>query len=651
MNRAKRLPSPFLLSIFVSALLVVTPMPHTASAEESGAPRTATLRHELEALRTQVESIPSPLRDRDLWRALGDAEKVAESLGAMEVDGTSRTQLTLHLARSFARLSRAETGGRVAGQSEAAATARLRAVETFLRVAGFGRGSEEVDLRSRYWAEGELAQLYLDGDRSEEGLHLARRAFRAANAEGDALARYRFGTVLARALETRGDRAGAAAALRDASRLGERLRRDRLNRLSDVRAQPRQERSAFRAEDFDGDVEATQLLLGLLIEEIEADPAPRPSEAVQVRLREIRDLVETQRSAEVENYFGDICLQDGATSLTDAGPGALVLYPILLEKQVALLTNQNGVLDIVRAPITSRALLDHARDLRKLLEKRTTRQYLRPAQHLYDALIRPLDQKLGTENAEVLVVVPDGLLRTIPFAALYDAERRRFLIDEVAVALVPSMRLTNPAPLNRTNLSVLAAGLETATNGFERLAHTRQEVNQVAEHFPTSQLLFDEDFATERLAEEIANRPYSVVHLATHGRVEGNGRESFLVTRDGRIGLDRMTELISTTQFRRESPLELLTLSACETAGGDADAALGLAGVAVRAGARSALATLWPVNDEATSELIDQFYAELIKPNQTRAGALRSAQQTIRERNRYAHPGYWAPFLMISNWR
>jgi CHAT domain-containing protein len=213
------------------------------------------------------------------------------------------------------------------------------------------------------------------------------------------------------------------------------------------------------------------------------------------------------------------------------------------------------------------------------------------------------------------------------------------------------MRLTEPTPLNRKDLSVLAAGLESATKGFERLEHTRDEVDQVARRFPTSRTLFDEDFETERLATEIETRPYSVVHLATHGRVEGDGSASFLVTRDGRIGLDRMTQLISTTRFRRERPLELLTLSACESAGGDAEAALGLAGVAIRAGARSALATLWPVNDEATSELIDRFYAELVNSEQTRAGALRNAQRSIRENARYAHPGYWAPFLMISNWR
>ncbi len=630
----------------------------THSAARAGTPsaaaiadpaKAAELTRKLADLRTNVEGIVWPLRDADLWRALRDAEQVAEALNSIELGGRKHADFALHLARSFARISRAETGGKEAGESEPAAAARLRAVETFLSIARMQSGGEDPGLRQRTWAEGELAQLYLEGERPEEALHLARRAFRAATEQDDSLARYRFGIVLARALDARGDRPGALTALRDASQLGEIIRRDQLNRLSETPTTAAAQRA--RPDDFEGQVEATQRLLALLIEELAQRGDRLSGEAQQTQLREIRDLVETQRSAEIENYFGDICLKDGAEGLADAGPDALVLYPILLEERVALLTSQNGVLRYVDAPITSRALLDHARNLRRLLEKKTTRQYLRPAQHLYDALIRPLRDQLRADGVEVLVVVPDGLLRTIPFAAFYNAGPRQFLIDEIAVALVPSMRLTEPAPLNRTNLSVLAAGLESATKGFERLDHTREEVNKVAARFPNSRLLFDDDFATERLANEFETRSYSIVHLATHGRVEADGSESFLVTRDGRIGLDRMAELISTTRFRRERPLELLTLSACETASGDSKAALGLAGVAVRAGAKSALATLWPVNDEATSRIIDLFYAELVKPEQTRAGALRDAQRTIRENARYAHPGYWAPFLMISNWR
>ena len=103
------------------------------------------------------------------------------------------------------------------------------------------------------------------------------------------------------------------------------------------------------------------------------------------------------------------------------------------------------------------------------------------------------------------------------------------------------------------------------------------------------------------------------------------------------------------TRFRDE-PIELLTLSACETAMGDDRAALGLAGIAVRAGARSALATLWTVNDQAAANLIGEFYRQLAQPGISKAEALRRAQVSLLEERPYQHPGYWSPFLLISNW-
>jgi CHAT domain-containing protein len=99
----------------------------------------------------------------------------------------------------------------------------------------------------------------------------------------------------------------------------------------------------------------------------------------------------------------------------------------------------------------------------------------------------------------------------------------------------------------------------------------------------------------------------------------------------------------------RKNPVELLTLSACQTAVGDERAALGLAGVAIKAGARSALASLWFVNDESTSKLVTEFYQQLQNPTLSKAQALQQAQKSLMEQG-YQHPLYWAPFLLIGNW-
>ncbi|GJL64912.1 MAG: hypothetical protein NPIRA04_35660 [Nitrospirales bacterium] len=107
--------------------------------------------------------------------------------------------------------------------------------------------------------------------------------------------------------------------------------------------------------------------------------------------------------------------------------------------------------------------------------------------------------------------------------------------------------------------------------------------------------------------------------------------------------------MIGLYQFR-DTPLDLLTLSACETAAGDDRAALGLAGVAIKAGARSALATLWFINDKATSELITEFYRQLQNVSVSKAMALQIAKKTLMSHPSYQHPGYWSPFLLINNW-
>jgi CHAT domain-containing protein len=100
----------------------------------------------------------------------------------------------------------------------------------------------------------------------------------------------------------------------------------------------------------------------------------------------------------------------------------------------------------------------------------------------------------------------------------------------------------------------------------------------------------------------------------------------------------------------RDQPIELLFLSACQTAMGDERAALGLGGVAVKAGARSALATLWHINDQASSLLVTEFYRQLAQPGTSKAQALRRAQLWMLTDLRYRHPGYWSPFLLIGNW-
>lgn len=113
--------------------------------------------------------------------------------------------------------------------------------------------------------------------------------------------------------------------------------------------------------------------------------------------------------------------------------------------------------------------------------------------------------------------------------------------------------------------------------------------------------------------------------------------------------MTQLERLVGLFRFRRE-PLELLTLSACQTGSGDDRAALGLAGIAVKAGARSALATLWSINDDASSELVSEFYRQLHDASVSKARALQHAQLKLLSDRVYEHPAYWAAFLLLNNW-
>ena len=113
--------------------------------------------------------------------------------------------------------------------------------------------------------------------------------------------------------------------------------------------------------------------------------------------------------------------------------------------------------------------------------------------------------------------------------------------------------------------------------------------------------------------------------------------------------MDELEQYVGLFKFR-EDPLELLTLSACETAVGDDRAALGLAGIAIKSGARSALATLWHIEYRSTSELVAEFYRQLKDPSISRAIALKRAQLKLLNDRSYEHPSYWSPFLLINNW-
>ena len=206
----------------------------------------------------------------------------------------------------------------------------------------------------------------------------------------------------------------------------------------------------------------------------------------------------------------------------------------------------------------------------------------------------------------------------------------------------------NPKPIRRDNLQVLVNGLSESVLGFPALPSVPYEVEQIKNNYNSTSFV-DSEFLLEPVTEAFESAPYGIVHIASHGQFESDAKNTFLLAYNEKLTLDQLELLIRPSQFRG-NPVELLTLSACQTAAGDDRAALGLAGIAIKAGARSAMATLWFVSDEASAKMVMSFYAHLKDPDISKAMALRKAQLELIDDPRFRHPRYWSPYLIIGNW-
>jgi CHAT domain-containing protein len=362
-----------------------------------------------------------------------------------------------------------------------------------------------------------------------------------------------------------------------------------------------------------------------------------------------RDAIEAYKTAELRDYFKDDCVdavRSRLTALDRLSSDTAVIYPIMFSSRLELLMSLPTGLTRISVPVAADRLTQEIREFRRLVEKRTTREYLPHAQQLYDWLMRPLETQLVQHRITTLVFVPDSALRTIPLAALHDGSS--FLITKFALALTPGLTLTDPRPLNRDKLRFLTAGLTKSVQGFPPLPYVADEVESIQRLYKSDQLM-NNAFQSSRLERELREGGYGGLHIATHGKFSTDVNDSFLLTFDGKLTMQTLDQLIGLFRFRQE-PLELLTLSACQTGIGDDRAALGLAGVALKAGARSALATLWFINDEASASLISEFYRQLRNPAHSKAVALQHAQLKLLSDRIYEHPAYWSPFLLLNNW-
>lgn len=361
--------------------------------------------------------------------------------------------------------------------------------------------------------------------------------------------------------------------------------------------------------------------------------------------------------AQLQNYFGNNCIIDAfiqkeVDQIIDNTTA--VFSTIILEDKIAIILSlPNGRKEYRWYDIPQEKLFVEINEYRKAVQRYRKSFNLELAKNIYDWMIAPFEDDLQKNGIKTLVFIHDGILQSVPMAPLYDG--KQYLIEKYAIATTPSLSLTNPKPLNRQNLQVLALGLTEAANIngnlFPALKYVDDEIKEIKQRIPGKKLL-NAQFTSDNLEKELKQEVYPIIHLATHAQFGTDPENTFIVTGNNqKLTFSQLDRLIRSVTRNRE-PLELLTLTACETAVGNNRSALGLAGVAIQAGAKSAIASLWAINDAATAQFASDFYAQLLSDSKSKAEALQAAQLKFinEEGSRNKHPAYWSPFVLIGNW-
>jgi CHAT domain-containing protein len=508
------------------------------------------------------------------------------------------------------------------------------------------------DKRAEAYALGTLGGLYEQTSQWAEAQKLTQQALALTESIEAPDIGYRWQWQLGRILKARGNQKGAIAAYSKAV--------DNLKTLrSDLVAINRDVQYSFA----EGVEPIYRELVSLLLQ-----PESNQSKSLTIAQAEVnepnqdalakaRDVIESLQLAELDNFFRRACIDAKPVNIDEVDRTAAVIYPVILGDRMEVIvsmpnssSNQKPgqVLSHHTIALDKNKVEDTIEQLRQKLETRSKFDFLPLSQEMYDWIIRPIEPKLANRQIKNLVFVLDGSLRSIPMGALHD--RKQYVVNKYNIALTPGLQLLNPQPLTRTKLRIIAAGLSEGRQEFPQLPGVARELEEIKFTVPDSQVLLNRKFTSNAIENAMKSLSTPVVHLATHGQFSSQAEGTFILTYDGRLNVNELNKFLQTREINKRGAIELLVLSACTTATGDKRAALGMAGVAVRSGARSTLASLWVVDDEATAKIMGEFYKQLNQPKITKAEAFKRAQLLLLNNAQYQHPYYWAPYVLVGNW-
>lgn len=486
------------------------------------------------------------------------------------------------------------------------------------------------DGRAEAYGLSELGQLYARQGQRDEGIPLIRQALSLAEQLEAKDITAQAAWKLGRLLNERGDRTSAIAAYSEAVNALQALRGDLVAVNQDVQFSFRESVEPVYRE-----------MVALLLD----------NQPDQAALMKVRELIESLQVAELDNFFREACLDAQPKPIDQIDRNAVVLYSIVLGDRVAVVASTSDSQQPLRyfsSPIKPGEAEAKVKDMLAALHPVSGKDArLAVSQKFYDWLVRPVESSGALQGRQTIVFVLDGLLRKIPVAALHDG--KQYLIEKHSIALSPGLRLMSNQQMDKQQVRAVVAGISEAREGFNALPSVDGEVKEISKATAGIALL-NQNFTAETLADRVQGNSANLVHLATHGQFSSNLDDTFLLTWNGRMNIRELSDLLRNRDAGQKDALELLVLSACDTAAGDDRSVLGLAGLAVKSGARSTLASLWPVKDQVAARLMKQFYQEMQQPNMTKAEALRRSQLALLKDRDFDDPFFWSSFVLVGNW-
>ena len=406
--------------------------------------------------------------------------------------------------------------------------------------------------------------------------------------------------------------------------------------------------------------------------------------STQTDIKIATEVIDSLQVAELDNFFRRACVDTQPVNVNkiDKQQNTAIIYPVILPDRLAVilsLPNKSSSQsertyklefpkDKFDNPITKDKLENTVEQVNQNISRPSGGDFVPGLNNLYSWLIEQPFQSDDLQTVKNLVFILDGSLRNIPMATLYDGEK--FLIEkDYNIVLTPGLQLlptTEPLTSERLQGQALIAGLSELSEerkqkyqeepgvSFSDLNSVKYEVNTITEkaQIPAQQKLLNNDFTKPSIKKAVNSSNLPLIHLATHGLFSSQAENTFILTSDGEVNVNELSSLLRNRETNRQKVIELLVLSACQTAKGDDRASLGIAGVAIQSGARSTLATLWSVTDETTAKVMINFYNNLINEKMPKAEAIRKAQVNLFKTNRrYRHPYYWSPYVLVGNWQ